>query len=368
VEYKSKKSGKARLMRFLGRAVPAVLGAVVLSACGGGGGGGGGGSGPAPKACEATKPNNETGFAVGTCEETGVTVLRNIQSHVRVLSGGYNLVIQPSGEVQQVDEAFTSANLSPLIAGGDGVLRYRTILGALSGVAYEVSPNAIDQEIKPPFVAVIDFQQAWNWTSSTSRGPQVLDLSAVSFGTWDRAITTGEGYFGVWYAQRPNATDTSPPTSQTHFAGRSVGILGATTETSFARLSLAPSVDPYFAKGGTGRGYSANVEFTIAGQTLSGTLSAFVVSVANEAGQIVSTAPFEMRTISFQSTNVPPAGGVDSPIVGTLSSSEIVPGTGTFEATFFGLPGNASSKEIGGRFQFQTTDGLVAVGSFGAQQ
>lgn len=365
MEDKSKKSANARLMRLLGRAVPAVLAAGVLAACGGGGGGGGGDDGtPPPEACESTKPKTESGFAVGTCESTGVTVLRNIESGVTVSVGGYDLSIQPSGEFQGVTADFTSMNLSPVITGGDGVLRYRTILGGLSGVAYEESPNPISQEITPPFVAVIDFHDAWNWTSSTSRGTQVLALQSVSFGTWDRAITTGEGYFGVWYAQRPNATDKTIPNTQTHFSGRSVGILGATTLTSFARLSLSPSVDPYFAKGGTARGYSANVEFTISGQTLSGKLSGFVVSVANEAGQIQTTAPFDLEPISFQSATVPPS----DVIIGELSSSEIEPGSGKFEATFFGLPGNAGSKEIGGRFQFRTKDGLVAVGSFGAQQ
>ncbi len=364
MEYKSKKSRKARVMRFLGRAVPAILAAGVLAACGGGGGGGGNDEIPAPKACESTQPTSESGYAVGTCESTGVTVLRGIDSQVSVSNAGYNLTIQPTGEVQQVVRDFTATNLSPVIVGGDGVLRYRTILGGLSGVAYEESPNLIDREIRPPFVAVIDFHDAWTWSSSTVRGAQVLGLTSVSFGTWDRAITDGEGYFGVWYAQRPNASDTTRPNTQTHFAGRAVGILGATTNTSFSRLSLPLSVDPFFAQGGTARGYSADVEVTSSGQTLSGTLSALVVSVANEAGEIIKTASFDLEPISILSTNVPPSGV----ITGTLSSSEIEAGTGTFEATFFGLPGNAASKEIGGRFQFRTTDGLVAIGSFGAHQ
>ncbi len=364
MEYKSKKSRKARVMRFLGRAVPAVVAAGVLAACGGGGGGSGGGGTPAPKACESTKPS-ESGYAVGTCESTGVTVLRAIDSRVIVSNAGYNLTIQPSGEVAQVVRDFTNpTHLSPVIVGGDGKLRYRTILGGLSGVAYEESPNPIDREIRPPFVAVIDFHKAWTWSSSTVLGTKVLELASVSFGTWDRAVTDGEGYFGVWYAQRPNASDTTRPNTQTHFTGRAVGILGATTNTSFSRLSLSPSVDPYFAQGGTARGYSADVEVTSSGQTLSGTLSALVVSVANEAGEIVKTASFDLKPISIQSTNVPPSGV----ITGTLSSSEIEAGTGTFEATFFGLPGNPASKEIGGRFQFRTTDGLVAIGSFGAHQ
>ncbi len=351
-------------MRFIGRAAPVVLAAGVLAACGGGGGGSGGGGTPPPKACESTKPASESGYAVGTCESSGVTVLRAIESQVSVSNGGYLLTIQPSSEVQQVVRNFTAANLSPIIVGGDGVLRYRTILGGLSGVAYEESSSIIDREIKPPFVAVIDFHDAWNWSTSTVRGAQVLALESVSFGTWDRAVTDGEGYFGVWYAQRPGASDTMSPTAQTHFAGRSVGILGATTETSFSRLSLSPQVDPYFAKGGTARGYSADVELTITGQTLSGTLSSFVVSVANQAGEIEKTASFDLKPITIQSTNVPPSGVIS----GTLSSSEIEAGTGTFEATFFGAPGNSGSKEIGGRFQFRTRDGLVAIGSFGAHQ
>lgn len=363
MEYKSKKSRNARVMRLLGRVVPAVLAAGVLAACGGGGGGGGGGT-AAPKECDSTKPATESGFAVGTCEATGVTTLRSLESRVVVLGGGYNLTIEPSGEVQQVIAAFTAANLSPLIPGGDGVLRYRTILGGLSGVAYEESPNPIGRELKPPFVALIDFHDAWQWSSSTTRGAQVLSLQSVSFGTWDRVLKDGEGYFGVWYSGRPDATDTDRPAANVAFGGSAVGVLGATTETSFSRLSLSPSVDPYFSKNGTARGYSADVKLEISGQTLSGTLSRFVVSVADQSGDIVKTAPFEMKAISIQSATAPPSGV----IAGTLSSSEIAPGTGKFEATFYGKNGNPASKEIGGRFQFQTTDGLVAVGSFGAHQ
>src|SRR5690606_25532563 len=160
------------------------------------------------------------------------------------------------------------------------------------------------------------------FVTATTLGPEVLNLDSVSFGTWERSVVPGEGYFGVWFAQRPGGSDHEWP-ADADFSGFAVGVLGATNSTAFSRLAMS---DPNFESGGTARGFSANVSMEIRGGVVSGTIESFTVSIANAAGEIQSVANFGLQPMTLRSTG----GSTPGIVTGTLSSPEIEDGKGFF--------------------------------------
>ncbi len=340
MESNSKKSQGMRAVRFLGRAVPAVLFAGVLAACGGGGGGGGGGGQPPPQPCDSQTSRGD-GFALGSCAATSTNVFQPILADVTVNGvDAYTLTLDFPAELSSLDDVvpFTSANRP-----SDALTR--NIIGVLEGHAFEENQGV------PPYVAIVDFFEAFNLASGRIQLPT---LNFVSFGMWEKfpGADFNEGYFGVWFAERPAASTVvgNEPDSAT-FTGRVIGIVGP---------------GPSEPKALNGRfGFSASIALEVAGGRI----------IRAELGELTGSSQPEggpreefhlaVHPVVFSDSTVPPA------MTGTVTSEiGIHPGdasisTGVYEARYFGIAGD-HGKEIAGRFRFTTTSGLVGVASFAA--
>lgn len=343
MEDKSKKSGNARLMRLLGRAVPAVLAAGVLAACGGGGGGGDDDRGPSAQPCNSQTSRGE-GFAIGSCAATTTNVFQPIDAKV-VVNGvdAYTLTLVFPSDLSSLDSVtgFTSTNKPP-----DAL---RNIIGIMQGQAYENPMTGKD--IVPPYVAITDFFQATNYKTTQAQP----SLTYASFGTWEKFAGSGleafnEGYLGIWYAQRPGAVLSNPPGSGATYAGRVVGIVGD---------------GPGEPKAIGGRyGFSAPITLQVAngGSIASAQLGDLTISW-QPAGGTLEVRDLKMNTVVFNASSAPP--GVLTGTVSSAAGNEASIASGRYEAQYFGITGDFG-REIAGRFRFTTSNGLVGVASFGA--
>jgi hypothetical protein len=342
VEYKSKKSRKARVMRFLGRAVPAVLAAGVLAACGGGGGGGGGNA-PA-QACNSQTSRGD-GFAIGSCAATTTNVFQPIEATVAVKGvDAYTLTLVFPADLSSLDSVtdFTSASKPP-----DAL---RNIIGVMQGQAYENPMTGTN--ILPPYVAITDFFQATNYETKQ----ELPRLQYASFGTWEKFAGAGlegfnEGYLGIWYAPRPGALVVSnPPAAGSYrYEGRVVGIVGD---------------GPGAAKAIGGRfGFSAPITVNVAGVSITNAQLGNLTISSQPAGGTLQAQDLAMNSVVFEASSAPP--GTLTGAVKSLAGNEASIVSGVYEARYFGIAGDLGH-EIAGRFRFTTSNGLVGVASFGA--
>lgn len=342
MEYKSKKSRNARVMRFLGRAVPAVLAAGVLAACGGGGGGGGGG-GPAVKPCDSQTSRGD-GYAIGSCAATTTNVFQPIEATVAVKGvDSYTLTLVFPSDLSSLDQVvdFTAENKPPD--------ELRNIIGIMQGQAYE-NPK-MGKDILPPYAAITDFFQATNFENKQAQPP----LQYASFGTWEKFAGSGvegfnEGYLGIWYAPRPGPVVDEAPIAGTYkYQGRVVGIVGD---------------GPSEPKAVGGRfGFSAPIELNVAaGRITDARLGDFTRSF-QPAGGTLSADELALNVVVFEASSIPP--GLLTGSISSLAGSEASITSGQYEARYFGIAGDFG-REIAGRFRFTTSNGLVGVASFGA--
>lgn len=345
MESNSKKSKGARAVRFLGRALPAVVLAGVLAACGGGGGGGGG-RGPAPAEPCDSQTSRGDGFALGSCAATTTNVFQPIDASV-VVNGidAYTLSLAFPADLSghSGSTSFAAEHKPPSAL--------RNIIGILEGQAYENPKQGND--INPPYVAITDFFQARNFETDTP----LPSLQFASFGTWEKFAGSGpagfnEGYLGIWYAERPQPPDIvdSAPTDGS-YAGRVAGLVGA---------------GPGDAKAIPGRfGFSAPIALQVmGGRIMSAQLGDLTISSQPAGGSLLAEDLALNPVVFGESTALPGLlkGAVTSDPGGEASIT-----SGDYEARYFGIAGSFG-QEIAGRFRFTTSNGIVGVASFGAMR
>lgn len=303
---------------------------------------------PPPVVCTATDGGG-SGFALGVCADTVTSVFQPVEATVVPTDAPtYALSLTAPATLAQI--TLTSSNL--LDTGT------RDIIGELRGKAYEADADADKSTLVPPYVALIDFRQAWYYKDSPDSDPTIVPVTEfASFGVWERFATASDadGYFGGWYAARPgaDALDARPTTAR-QYSGVAVGV-------------LSPA-EP----GGTyARSYGFSAKVTVSANNngiLSGEISEMKISYGPQSALVVATVP--LKVLSFSSP-LNPAGQPSTAALVT-STGTGADATGAVEARFLGsFSGSPASegKEIAGRFRFQTTDGsrFIGVGSFGVR-
>lgn len=340
-----------RRCRILCAAFPAII-AVALAGCGGG-------SGdprppiPPPVAC-ASQTSQGDGFAIGSCGRTFTNVFQPIDATVQIPleADSYRLTLTfpaalpgPGGTSLDGTTDFTAANRAPGI---------RDVVGVLRGQAYEEPPQP--GALQPPYVALTDFSTSREHTAAIT-GTPLLQLTFASFGTWERFAGTDfdEGYLGGWYAARPQSSSNLGPTTSVQYGGQVVGIIAPGGPAAQTVLN--------------GRfGFSGPITIEVGAiGVLSATIGQLKVTHRSAGDTGIVEDDLALRSIALgQSVGTAPAT-----LTGTLQDGGGgVPGDafvtdGVYEARFFGAPARLG-EEIGGLLRFRTSNGLVAVGSFGA--
>jgi len=346
-------------MRFIGRAVPAILAVAALAGCGGGGGGDGGDRHAAPKDCLSTKGGG-SGYALGTCADQNhhtiahvfqpIDSLVEVRSTSGVITGYYLQLTVPSHLSPALSETafeFGPGNRTPLIKGGSH--RERSILGLLEGAAYE-GPEAPTSKLAFPYWSIADFSQA----APLDLRAQAKPLQYVNFGIWERFPTADpdEGYMGVWFAERDGLIKSDGPATTVDFVGNAVGIVGS---------DLATAAQP------VREGLSARVTIQANGTgILGGQISSLFVSRAAVDGTLATTEEIRIDPIVL-GPSIDTMGKLKGSLTTTPGPDRgILDGSGEYEARFFSKDGQVE-REIAGQIRFATSDGLLVVGAFGVR-
>lgn len=307
---------------------------------------------PSERAC-VSADSGGTGYALGVCADTVVSVFQPIDATVLVGSSPlYSLELSAPPSVPLIPDSLPPI---PLDATNRTPVGTRDIIGELRGEAYEDDSDSSITTLEPPYVALIDFRRAWNYLTAsplTDENTAVPVLEFASFGVWEGfpTISSADGYYGGWYAPRPgaDALDTRPTTVR-QYSGIAVGV-------------LSPS-----EAGGTysrSYGFSAKVVLTAGPAGIeSGTISSMTISYGPQDKLEVET--LALSDLSFSGTD----NFTDQPVIGSLVGADA---TGALEARFLGATSGSPAslgKELAGRFRFQTTDGskLLGVGAFGVR-
>lgn len=342
-----------RPRRVLLAALPAIV-AAVLAGCGGGSS-----SGhhrvPPPPPC-ISQASQGDGFAIGSCGRTVTNVFQPIDTAVAVPADvdSYALTLVfpatltgPGGTSLDGTTDFTAANKAPEV---------RNVVGVLRGQAYEnpAQPGSLN----PPYVALTDFFTSREHTAAPASAP-LLMLTYASFGTWEKFAGTDfdEGYLGGWYSGRPQSTSNLAPTTGVQYSGQVVGIIAPESPAAQSALN--------------GRfGFSGPITIDVgAASILSATIGQLKVTFRLAGDTNLSEDELALRAIGLG----PSVGAAPAMLEGTLHDGgggqpgDASVASGAYEARFFGAPGH-QGEEIAGRFRFRTSNGLVAVGSFGARQ
>lgn len=339
---------RTRELRLFRAGAIGLLFATSLAACGGGSSTGHGPFVPVPVACDSASASSGDGYAIGMCASTKTGVFLSIESGVDIPLpvDSYNLTLLFPPALQSLDDvkAFASGNKTlPVYE--------RDILGALQGSAYEDPPRP---ELSAPYVALTDFRSACCYKVATTWEPP--QLKYVGYGTWEKVPTDAEGFVGPWYAATPdNLTNLWPlDRASGSFRGYVVGAVGP-DETGGGYLDRL-------------RSFSAPIEIKVGGtgQIVSGRIGTIVMPY------YTSTRP---GTLAFETLPLGPvdlsasSGASPGKLAGSLASVGGLDAdldAGSFEAQYFGRSGEVGY-ELAGRFRFRTSNGLIAIGSFGAQ-
>lgn len=319
-----------------------------LAACGGGSSTGHGPFVPAPVACDSASASSGDGYAIGMCTSTKTGVFLSIESDVGIPLpvDSYNLTLvfpaalQPLGGVT----AFTGDNKTlPAYE--------RDILGALQGSAYE---DPLRPDLSAPYVALTDFRSACCYKDTRPWDPP--QLKYVGYGTWEKAQTVAEGFVGPWYAATPDNLTHQWPLDRASgsFRGYVVGAVGP-DEAGGGYLNRL-------------RSFSAPIEIQVdgSGQIVSGHIGTMVMPYyTNTNPGTLAFEPLPLDPVDLSTSS----GASPGKLAGSLASVDGLYAdldAGSFEARYFGRPGDAGY-ELAGRLRFRTTNGLIAVGSFGSQ-
>ncbi len=319
-----------------------------LVACGGGSGSGHAPFVPPPVACDSASTQSADGYAIGMCAptKTGVFVLADTGVEIPLPVDSYYLTLDFPAALQSLDgvTAFTADN--------ETLPEYqRDILGALQGSAYE---DPLRPDLSAPYAALTDFRSACCYKAAAPWQPP--QLKYAGYGTWEKVPTGVEGFVGPWYAATPDHRTHQWPLDRASgsFRGYVVGAVGP-DETGGGYLDRL-------------RSFSAPIEIEAdgVGQIVSGRIGTIVMPY------YTSAAP---GTVEFETLPLDPvdlsasAGSSPGTLTGSLASVDRLDpdlAAGSFEARYFGRPGEAGY-ELAGRLRFRTTNGLIAVGSFGTR-
>jgi len=312
----------------------ALLFATGLAACGGGSsidiGNGGGGN---VAGCLSIVGGGD-GYALGTCANPAMSVFQKPDVETVTIGGADSYILAldfPASLPASADviQEFVSTNKTPDV---------RNVLGELEGQAYEA-----------PYVALTDFFRAWTEEKTPAVGNEDLALKYANFGTWERFpsdASPGEGYFGVWYGKRSSLIRNTWRSGAASYSGWMVGIIGPGSAGSLARLT-----------GFSGR---VTIKVDFAGNIESASISDLKQSYGTPL--IIESLPLQPLVL------VQSSGSTPGSMAGSIGSAGGTGATavGTFELNYFGPDGDFAG-EIAGRLRFTTSNGLIAIGSFGAQ-
>lgn len=347
--------GEARhltMRRVARNAAASMLMVAGLAACGGGSSVGTSPITPAPIACASSTLSSADGYAIGACASTKTGVFLDVAGSVAIPApvDSYILTLLFPTPLQTYDgsTAFTSANLASIYG--------RDVLGALKGSAYE---DPLTSAGLPPYTALTDFHNPCCYHANALwPAPQ---LQYVGYGTWEKAPGSAEGFVGVWYGSGASTTtvvNLRPGGTNRVYRGYAVGMIGPDENAGAA--SYLDSM----------RSFSAPVEIVVnSGYVVSGTIGTMLMFERYDT----STSPPKVltSTLPLDPVNFVPSGSTIDTDSGSLASAG---GTGAsvdttssnFEAKFFGISGSIGD-ELAGRLRFRTSNGLIAVGSFGTQ-
>jgi hypothetical protein len=343
-----------RKIRRVCRAAASLLVAAGLAACGGGSSVGTTPITPAPIACASSTLSSADGYAIGACASTKTGVFLDVAGSVAITGARdsyiLTLLFPTALQAYSGSTPFTSANL----ANGYG----RNVLGALQGDAYE---NPLTPGGLPPYTALTDFHNPCCYHANAPwPAPQ---LQYVGYGTWEKAPGGAEGFVGVWYGSGAGTTTVvnARPTSAMNrvYRGYVVGMIGPDEDAGAA--SYLDSM----------RSFSAPIEIVVdgTGHVVSGTIDTLLMFDGYDTS--VSPPTIKAPALPIAPVNLAPTGSTIDTDSGSLGSAG---GTGAtvdsassgFEAKFFGVSGDIGF-ELAGRLRFRTSNGLIAVGSFGSQ-
>lgn len=349
--------GEARhltMRRAARSAAASVLMVAGLAACGGGSSVGTTPISPAPIACASSTLSSANGYAIGACASTKTGVFLDVTGSVTIPApvDSYILTLIFPTALQTYDgsTAFTSVNLASIYG--------RDVLGALQGSVYE---DPLTSAGLPPYTALADFHNPCCYHAAPPWPAPALQY--VGFGTWEKAPGSAEGFVGVWYGSGAGTTTVvnTRPTSAINrvYRGYVVGMIGPDEVAGVA--SYLDSL----------RSFSAPIEIAVdgTGHVVSGTIGTMLMF----DGYDTSTSPVTVKTsaLPLDPVNFVPTGSTIDTDSGSLASAggtgaSVDTATSNFEAKFFGIPGYIGG-ELAGRVRFRSSNGLIAVGSFGTQ-
>lgn len=340
------RDGLQRLARVSGASL-LLVGA--LAACGGGSSISTG-IVPAPVACDSASASSADGFAIGMCASTKTAVFVDVDSAVAIKTDGYTLTLQfPTAlQANSVITDFTAQNLTEPAWG-------RNLLGALRGVAYE---NPLNQVLQAPYAALTDFHDPCCYLDNPPWLPP--HLKYAGFGSWEQVPSNVEGFVGAWY-ERPSASVTWQwpiGAADRVYRGYVVGAIGP--DEDGAAYSYLDRL----------RTFSAPIQVTVDG---SGRIVSGQIGMISMLWYFDAQGIPKFEELPLDPIDLVPAGTEISPNAqaGALASAgganpDVDASSSRFEARFFGMSGDIGF-ELAGRLRFRTSNGLIAVGSFGSQ-
>jgi hypothetical protein len=320
--------------------------AAALAACGGGGGGGSGGS-SSPTPVTLTCPilsGATSGFTIGGCisGQTYGSVSRNEQSTLTF--SGTQTTLAVNGALNAVAPVlFDSSAIPTQLATSNtlgGLVSTRFLERQLSGSPITTS-------------AVGEFSNSAITTSVGVTPPTTVpfNVSRVRFGTWEYGTTT-EAYFGTWYQGNNSllVAANMPTTGTKTYTGVAVGylwpVLTTVSTSPLYGVSATFSMTVNYAT----RAYTVTIN-GLRGSQASPAITNFDLS--GSLGSYSASGTYPTATTSF---------------TGSLTGTNVNPGTANFEAQFFGAT-TSTADEIAGRIRLDTatTDGRRLVMSFAAK-
>lgn len=335
-------------------AAASLLVAAGLAACGGGSSVGTTPITPAPVACTSSSLSSADGYAIGACASTKTGVFLDVTESVAIPApvDSYilTLLFPTALQTHGGSTSFTSANLASIYG--------RDVLGALQGSVYE---NPLTSAGLPPYTALTDFHNPCCYHANAPwPAPQ---LQYLGYGTWEKAPGGAEGFVGVWYGSGAGTTtvvNTRPTSAMNRvYRGYVVGMIGPDEDAGVA--SYLDSI----------RSFSAPIEIVVdgTGHVVSGTIEAMLMFDGYDTS--VSPPTIKAPALPIAPMNLAPTGATidtDSGALGSASGAGATVDTASsrFEAKFFGVPGDLGG-ELAGKLRIRTSNGLIAVASFGTK-
>jgi len=280
------------------------------------------------------------------CASTATSVFVDVGSAVQIPlpTDSYILTLNFPAALDANDgpTGFTAANLTAPEWG-------RNVLGALQGVSYE---NPLNTMLSAPYVALTDFHSPTAYLYNPPWLPPQLQY--VRFGTWEKVPISTEGFVGPWYEPiSENVKNFWPSGTNRRYLGYIVGAIGPDEDGSAALGHL--------------RSFSAPIEIQVDGS--SGRIASAQIGTMVMPYYDSNLLKFDVLRVDPVSLQQSGTDTVDMALTGSMISAagpdaDLV--DGRFEAKYFGVSGDYSY-ELAGRFRFRTSNGLIAIGSFGAQ-